>query len=357
MSLFFPCSYRVLSLMAGSSADGVTAALLRYERRPSGWVYAVLEGRIFEYPSEWSQILLQSPTLSARHLLELSIAYTDWTAEIIFRNFRERVYELIAWHPHTVFHVPAIGLTWSLGDSERLRVKVGCPVVTHFRARDIACGGTGAPLIPNADALLLSEYETLLNLGGIANLTHLPTGIGYDIAPCNQLLNALAAQADPRLSYDPEGTLARQGHFLPSLAEQIREHPFFRQSAPKALDNERVQKEFIQPFLQYPAPPIDKLHTATQLIVELLLQALSEVGAQRFSCTGGGVYNRFLMELLISKAAEQNILYMPSPPELVDYRESIGFGLLGLLRWLGETNTYGGWTGARGAQSSGLLSL
>ncbi|MCX8112087.1 MAG: anhydro-N-acetylmuramic acid kinase [Bacteroidia bacterium] len=369
MSLSCIGSWRVLSLMAGSSADGVSAALVLYRhfwpsslRQGEGptakaWDYIILEAETLPYPPFLIDNLHKSLTLSGYELLQLSIVYTDWTGEVIQRRFRRRVYDLLVWHPPNIFHEPSQGLTWSLGDPERLRVQLGKPIVTHLRARDIASGGTGAPLIPNADACLFAEYGTLLNLGGIANLTHLPNPIAYDITPCNQLLNALASQANPTLTYDPEGTLARQGRFISELKAVFHHHPFFSLSAPKSLDNQTVRRDFIVPFLSHSAEPVDKLHTATQLIAEELTKALRSVGAKRFTCTGGGTHNRFLIEVLQAKTAEEGIEYLPAPPLVVDYRESVGFGLLGLWRYLDEDNTHGKWTGARRAHSSGLLSL
>ncbi|MCX7979509.1 MAG: anhydro-N-acetylmuramic acid kinase [Bacteroidia bacterium] len=352
-------TYRVLSLMAGSSADGVTAALIRYGQSPStDWTYELLAGEEWPYPPSLQE-KLQRP-LSAQtpeDLLHLSIIYTDWTAASVRRFIAPYACDLIAWHPHNVFHEPRAGLTWSLGDSERFRVLAGLPIVTHFRARDIATEGTGAPLIPNADQLLFSTYETLINLGGIANLTHLPSGTAYDITPCNQLLNALARQVDPSLPYDDDGQIAAQGRELPDLAEKIESLPFFDLPPPKALDNLTVQQDFILPFLSYPASPADKLHTAIQVIVRQLARALTTVGAKTYTLTGGGAFNTFLVKLVAERVAPQGIAFIPAPQTLILYREAIGFGLLGLLRWLGLPNTYKRWTGSSRSHSSGTLSL
>ncbi|MCS6789893.1 MAG: anhydro-N-acetylmuramic acid kinase [Bacteroidia bacterium] len=347
-------SYRVLGLMAGSSADGVSAALVRFWKS-SSWQYELLEAHTFPYPEMLQKELLGALTLPQQETLRLSTYYTDWTAELIQAHFGTRYYDLISWHPHNLYHEPEIGLTWSLGDGERLRVQVSAPVVYHFRARDIASGGKGAPLIPIADGLLFSSYETLINLGGIANLTHLPSFTAYDITPCNQVLNALARQAGSTTGYDPQGSLAAQGKVLPALLEQLQQHPFFTLSPPKALSNRTVREAFLQPLLSYDAFPCDKLRTAVELITWALERALRTVAARRFTLTGGGTYNTFLIQRLQERIPE--LTYHPAPPELIEYREAIGFALLGLLRWLREDNILPFWTGAHRAHSSGLISL
>ncbi|MCX7606341.1 MAG: anhydro-N-acetylmuramic acid kinase [Bacteroidia bacterium] len=343
--------------MAGSSADGITLGLIRFCYLSDRWHYELLEGSTIPYPNSLREVLLKARDLSAADILELSISYTDWTAQKVRETFFHKAYDIVAWHPHTVFHRPDKGLTWSLGDAERLRVQVGHPVVTHFRARDIAAGGVGAPLIPFPDALLFSSYEALINLGGIANLTYLPRPTGYDICPCNQLLDALAQQADPNLLYDPEGTLAQTGDLIPSLASYFESQPFLHLPPPKALDNQSAQQHFIQPFLSYHAHPKDKLHTAVHVIASTLIKELKRVQARSFTLTGGGTYNTFLVATLQEKAKEEDIQYKPAPSTLVAYREVIGFGLIGLLRWLGLPNTSKMWTGARSGHSSGTLSL
>lgn len=79
-------------------------------------------------------------------------------------------------------------------------------MVSNFRAKDVALGGQGAPLVSLGEAYLFSGYDVLLNLGGIANVSIVTAGgdgaaanqrgasgcVAFDVCPCNMLLNCLA---------------------------------------------------------------------------------------------------------------------------------------------------------------------
>ena len=84
-------------------------------------------------------------------------------------------------------------------------------MVADLRARDIAAGGQGAPLVSLLDALILdgrAGRPAALNLGGIANLTVPP--VAFDVGPANALLDAAARHftGGPR---DEDGRLAAAG--------------------------------------------------------------------------------------------------------------------------------------------------
>ena len=120
-------------------------------------------------------------------------------------------------HGHTILHRPDLGYTLQIGNLPEISKIIGHTVVCDFRTADVALGGQGAPLVPIGDALLFSEYEFCLNLGGFANISFQKNEkrIAFDICPVNIVLNSLANKIG--LEYDAEGKQASIGKVNSSL--------------------------------------------------------------------------------------------------------------------------------------------
>ena len=126
--------------------------------------------------------------------------------------------------------------TQQLGHPAVIAERTGITVVSDFRARDIAAGGRGAPLVPMLDFLLYSlpgRPRVLLNLGGIANVAFLPASghaaevLGFDTGPANMPMDLLVRRlTGGAATYDPGGTRAGQGRVDDALLERLLTHPF-----------------------------------------------------------------------------------------------------------------------------------
>ena len=112
-----------------------------------------------------------------------------------------------------------------------------------------AAGGEGAPLVPMADWWLFQdpkESRVLLNLGGMANVTHLPKGgaldrvVAFDTGPGNAVLDALVGLATAGLSrHDEGGQLAASGRVHAALLGELLADPFFQLAPPRSTGRER----------------------------------------------------------------------------------------------------------------------
>src|SRR5213076_909700 len=102
-------------------------------------------------------------------------------------------------------------MTAPLGDGAATAAITQLPVVSDLRALDVAFGGQGAPIVPIGEKLLFYEYDYLLNLGGIANLSLKENDVysAYDICAANRVMNMIAN--DIGQDYDEGGTLAASG--------------------------------------------------------------------------------------------------------------------------------------------------
>ena len=68
--------------------------------------------------------------------------------------------------------------------------------------------------------------------------------------------------------------------------------------------------------------------------------------------TGGGAYNTFLIELISSQITVKIVI--PSK-EIVNFKETLIFAFLGILKFRGEINCFASVTGASKDSSSGVI--
>ena len=75
--------------------------------------------------------------------------------------------------------------------------------------------------------------------------------------------------------------------------------------------------------------------------------------ARKVLVTGGGAYNDFLIERIQKQFPEMDII-IPEP-KLLEFKEALIFGLLGVLKLRNETNVLSSVTGAKHDHSSGVI--
>ncbi len=283
-------------------------------------------------------------------------------------------------HGQTVWHAPPssgapVPNTFQLGQPAILAERLGCPVVSDFRARDIAAGGEGAPLVPFADyALLHSPTETrvALNLGGIANVAFLPASgaladtLAFDTGPGNLVLDGLAAALTSQ-PYDDNGALAASGRADPALLARLLAHPYFTLPPPKSTGAELFSPAYVADFRRQAASlsPADTLATATRLTVDSIARALRDFLPRlpdRLIAGGGGTHNRSLMDglrrALPSVAVETHNTF-PTRAGVIPAgaKESLAFALLAAARMHGIPANVPAATGARGPRLLGVVTL
>ncbi|MFN3691137.1 MAG: anhydro-N-acetylmuramic acid kinase, partial [Fimbriimonadales bacterium] len=203
-----------VGLMAGTSLDGIDAALVKLTGAGDRIHAQTLATHHSPYtPEERTglQHLIQGGTLADLCAWDayLGERFAQTALELIQQAQPPRV-DFIGSHGQTVWHAPEATLrntptpnTLQIGQPDVISARVGVPVVADFRTRDMAYGGQGAPLVPIVDWLLLrseTEHRVALNIGGMANVSVLPAGespetvIAFDTGPGNALID-LAVEA------------------------------------------------------------------------------------------------------------------------------------------------------------------
>lgn len=351
--------YNCIGLMSGTSLDGLDIAYCRFAVENGKTLgFEIVASETIEYTPEIAQMLQRAYHTLAEEYFLMHYTYGKWTGNQV-KQFIEKNKLipplLVASHGHTVFHRPKEGFTVQIGSGAAIAAECKCPVVCDFRSLDVALGGQGAPLVPMGDHLLFSEYAACVNLGGFANVSLVQNGsrIAYDISVANMALNEYAEMLGK--AYDENGHLARTGLVIPQLLNHLNRIDYYRVSPPKSLGREQYM-EFYKPLISPEYLPIDVLATLTEhvafTIANELNQNLPQGGKVLF--TGGGCFNRYLMERIQYFAYEQIKCIIPHE-NLVKYKEALIFALLGLLRWQQLPNTFNTVTGAAADSSGGCI--
>ncbi len=256
--------------------------------------------------------------------------------------------DFIVSHGHTVFHEPQNGVSFQIGDGASIAAESGLPVISDLRNMDVALDGQGAPIVPIGDKLLFEEYDFLLNLGGIANVTSQQHALAFDICPCNQFLNHFAQKLG--YDYDDCGSHARTGTICNNLLDVLAQNAYYKLAAPKSLSNTFSVQEILPIIERASLSPEDALATCSAHIADCIAAAISSLTlpakTSKMLVTGGGAFNGFLLEQLQEKLCAHSMELCVPDSRLVQFKEALVMALIGALRWRCETNVLCSATGA-----------
>lgn len=346
-------SANILGIMSGTSLDGVDLALCRFRQESGRFTYEILYAETVRLPQEWRYILKNPFTLTGVELARYHTAFGTFLGKSA-KEFLERNHlsaHLIASHGHTLYHDPQNGFTFQLGHGAAIAQASCIDTVCDFRSGDVALGGQGAPLVPVGDELLFSEYDACLNLGGFANIS-MRNGegkrIGFDICPCNYVLNRLAERLG--LPFDRGGAKAAEGKELKSLSEVLDGLEFYHVPPPKSLGAEWAERH-VMPLLEE-GKTADLLRTFTLHAARQIAFIIEKFELRNVLVTGGGAKNNFLIKSLRRMTEAQ----ISVPDEItVNFKEALVFAFLGYLRMKGLNNIYASVTGARNDSCGGAF--
>lgn len=347
-------NYNVIGVMSGTSLDGVDVAHVEFFKNSIGWQFQIHEATTIPYPNEWEDLLRKAIHLDSKELQALNVSYTNFLGKLVDNFIQQheiRALDAVCSHGHTVLHRPNLGYTLQIGNLPALADLVKLPVVCDFRIQDVALGGQGAPLVPIGDHYLFAAYDQCVNLGGFSNISMIENNqrISFDICPVNVLLNPIAQELG--FAYDDKGELAKSGKIHSELLQQLNGLSFYQQKAPKSLGMEWVIKE-VHPILNvFSLAPKDVLRTLVEHMAMQIAKLLVKNGKALF--TGGGTHHDFLMERIAFYAPNVEIEIPDS--KIIDFKEALIFGFLGVLKLRNEVNVLKSVTGASKDHSSGTI--
>jgi anhydro-N-acetylmuramic acid kinase len=355
--------YKVIGLMSGSSLDGLDIVHVQLEEVRGLWSYTILHADMVPYTDEWAADLKHATNKNVGDFLKLHTRYGKYLGtqinEFIAANNLAHNVHFIASHGHTVFHEPENGTTCQVGDGAAIAATTGLPVISDLRSIDVALGGQGAPIVPIGDKLLFSDYDYLLNIGGIANITIQDSATAFDICPANQVLNVLAEREGEKM--DTDGIMAADGHVLQDLLSDLNDAAYYKQSPPKSLSNEAARDLVFPKLLESEHDNYNLLHTATVHIAMQIADAVQQYphGKEQATllATGGGAFNKFLIAQLQALLAPYNVTVIVPDASVVKYKEALVMALIGTLRWREEINVLSSVTGAARDSVGGALWL
>jgi anhydro-N-acetylmuramic acid kinase len=363
--------YKVIGLMSGSSLDGLDIVCTELHENGGIWSYEVLAADCYSYERVWAEKLRSATTLNALDYQLLHTEYGHYTGQMVNRFIEEQNLHykvaLIASHGHTTFHLPSQRMTAQLGDGSAIAAETGLPVVSDLRALDVALGGQGAPIVPIGEKLLFPTYSLFLNIGGIANISckSQDSYIAFDVCPANRVLNILSNLDNKE--YDDKGEMASTGHVHDGLLQELNGLEYYVQPAPKSLANSFGTDTVLPLIKSYNLSHTDALRTYVEHIVQQTKLAISNMQYaiekesnfampnKKLLITGGGAFNKFLIQRLSSELQTMNIDVIVPDTTIIKYKEALVMALIGVLRWRQEYNVLSSVTGASRDTISGAV--
>ncbi|WP_421774192.1 anhydro-N-acetylmuramic acid kinase [Gracilimonas sp.] len=313
----------IIGLMSGTSLDGLDICLCKVSGSGSSSKIEVIKFTTEEYSANLRnriRAIQSKEQIPARELTVLHTELAGRYASYIQRalndwNIAPEDVDLIASHGQTIYHAPAQNedeehATLQIVDGDHIAQKSGIITISDFRQKHTAVGGEGAPLAGIFDEVLFrhkEKHRLLLNLGGIANFTWLPSIksgesiLTSDTGPANTLINE-AMQKYFDKPFDEEGKVAASGKIHSEFVRYVLLEPYFRKPFPKTTGQEDFRHEFIENLMEGHGIELSKedlVASLTAITSQSISRSFDEIlGDVDFECfvSGGGIHNKTLIK-------------------------------------------------------------
>jgi anhydro-N-acetylmuramic acid kinase len=375
-----------IGLMSGTSIDGIDAALVAFDGDKCELLAEHLQPMPAELTAQLHQLCRPSNnevTALAKIEQPLAQAFALACQQLLAKTtYTANDVTAIGSHGQTIRHHPEHGFTLQIGDANILAALTNIDTVADFRRKDMALGGQGAPLVPAFHQAVFqhsSINRAIVNIGGLANITYLPSleqgkpVVGYDTGPGNTLLDAWFSTKNSNTNtkgYDEDGNWARSGVIIQPLLNLLLQHPYFALTPPKSTGRELFNLAWLQPYLAHDSN--SSLHgnsysdadvqrtltrfTAVSIANEIMTLDLDNKGCESISTEvyicGGGAANTLLMADLAEVLADNAVKTTAEIGIDPDWVEAIAFA------WLAKQHIHkqpGNLPAVTGASRSAIL--
>ena len=370
---------RVIGLISGTSADGIDAALCEIDGAPPRLTARIVRGKTISYAPALRERVLSAMRLGGADAQALAILNVE-----IGKAFAQAALQLgaddadlIGSHGQTVWHQVEpdgrVSATLQIGEAAEIAEGTGLTVVSNLRARDIAAGGQGAPLVSYLDWLLLRDetrWRAVQNIGGIGNVTFLPPLnapdaplIGFDTGPGNALLdNLVGLLSNHQRHYDVNGAWAAQGTVDEGWLAALMDHPYFHQPPPKTTGRELFSLDMAAHLWkegeQRRLDEASILATITALTAESIVAAYRDFSPAPIGeaiLAGGGRLNHTLVGMLRQRLDPVPVSLSDDYGMDGDFKEALLCAVLAYETWHNRVGCLPEQTGAAHASVLGQI--
>ena len=361
-----------VGVMSGTSLDGVDAVVADFAPK-DGQPCKTLGAAHIAYPT-----LLRDELLALQQPGNNELARAGAAANMLAELYSQAIEGALAAskiahedvkaagvHGQTLRHRPERGFTVQLNNPARVAEKSGMMVVADFRSRDVAAGGQGAPLVPAFHAALFGRRErhrVIVNIGGIANITDLPSGVavrGFDTGPGNVLSDLWCAR-NRGATFDAQGAWAATGKVNAALLDALLTDSFFAAQPPKSTHRDRFNLQWLEER-RMAAGIGDQAENVQATLVALTARTIADAirahapAAEQILVCGGGANNALLMKLLAAELAPRSVSTTAEEGVPVGDVEPLAFAWLARETLAGRPGNLPAVTGAKGKRILGAI--
>lgn len=341
---------RIVGIMNGTSLDGVDYVYCKVSHLKKPKI-SFLDQAHFSFSEKMRSKLIAAANhqmnvadLSDLHH-ELGRLYETQLKSIISK--RKWKIDSVGLHGQTVYHAPPKA-TLQIGEPSYMSAQLKIPVISDFRAADLAVGGQAAPIASLFHRVVFQAHfpnETISvhNLGGISNLSYInrkgDVERAFDTGPANMLMDLFISSVTAgKRTYDSGGRFASQGLPLQSLVEKvIDENQFIQNKPPKSCGREQFGENYLKDLERRMGTlsSEDKMATLAEITAKSIAHAYEEHCPQvpkAIILCGGGALNSYLRKRIQYHLPRSRVMTTEDFKWPVSSIEGAAFALLAAYR-------------------------